>query len=213
MAAECPNCGRRVQIPYPAVELTGEPLAAAPAGEPMGPSVVEPAAPAASGEAVGDEARLFAEQMGLPVEAPDDGEPAAEAPVVSTGDQDDWPLPAVGADAAADPAAGELGLDGAPDTSAAARAARANRHHAVSRRKAQHEFKKVAIPMMVVVGVLLVIAGAWSWGMHIPQTASGAQMVGVNAVRYFSFPLAIFLLFGAGWFLWDTRRRSKRNGA
>lgn len=186
MIAECPQCKLRVQIPQLGVEADG-----AVGADLMDVPVAVPVSEAPA-ESVGDEAMLFAEQMGLEVE-----EPAAEPQTASA------VSPEADAEAYDLEAAEELGLEQI-DTSPTARAARAKQSQAASQRRAQHQFKRAAIPLMLTMSGLLLVFAIWS--VIDLATGATAALRDRAILMMASWPVILILLFGAWWFRRDIRR-------
>jgi len=195
MIARCPNCQQEVRIPADDAEAAEPvvPIASA-APEETAPDLEHAPADAAGSE----EALLFAEQMGLEVEAPAEVE-LLEADGVSVGAE-----PETGVDYGLEHGEHAELLAEDADTSMAARAARAARSHAAARRKAQFHFKKAAIPLMLALSGLLLIFAVWS----LVDLAGGAQgtLRQRAMLMMLSWPVVAILLFGAAWFYRDIRK-------
>ena len=88
-----------------------------------------------------------------------------------------------------------------------ARQVRARAVGADTRRVHTHAYKKLMIPLLLVVGALLVLVAALSALMLVWHRGQGSNDEALALVTLVSFPLAGVMAFGAWWFHRDVRRR------
>lgn len=193
MVAECPQCNTQVEIPPS--DLGVDAAAGADLLETPGTGDGDEAV-----ETIGDEAVLFAEQMGIEVEQVE-----VEPRIPSAVAADDEVVEYVEyEDQGHDPrAAAALGF-GEVDTSTSARAARARQSQAAAQRRNRHHFKKFAIPLMLIMSGLLMLIAVWST-IQLAGGVTGDRRQRAMLMMT-SWPVILILMFGAWWFHRDIRR-------
>ncbi len=140
------------------------------------------------------------------VEEDDDGGDADEAVVV-----DEDAVVEAGAAVAEVESSASVHTDNAEALAARSAATRRSSRARAGRAStsATNDLKKVAVPMLITVGVLLMIPGLWALlvlgGVEIfGSTKQGAR--GMAMVMLLCWPIALLLIFGAFYFIVELRR-------
>ena len=83
-----------------------------------------------------------------------------------------------------------------------ARAATIGSHSAAAN---QHTFKRTALPLLVVMGVLLILVGLASAGVLVANQGKGSRDTELTVLMIACFPLSAVMFFGAWWFHRDIK--------